>query len=72
MKYDEMEKTEMQAYPNENVLREASKKRRPKYLDIALAGVIFCVSFALVMLFTTLVSLTASGVLKDVMSALIK
>lgn len=80
MKYDELDKVECNNYPNSNVVRKMGKKINHKFLDrfddkkhlydIALSSVIFCTSFALVLLFTSIISMAVSGILVETFTSI--
>ncbi len=66
MKYDDFEKVECRDYPNENISVQMGKKKKSllegkNTMDLALSGVLFATSFALVLLFTSVISLAVSG-----------
>lgn len=79
MKYDELEKVEAENYPNDYLIKDISKKKRLRMkglrksfsaFDVAVAGAIFCASFALIMLLTSVISLAVGGILSETFTAL--
>lgn len=68
MKYDDFDKVESVDYPNENVVITHGKYKKNKLkfdgnnaMDIALGGVFFATSFALVLLFTSVITMAVNG-----------
>ena len=66
MKYDDFEKVESRDYPNENITVEMGRRKKSLLegknpMDLAISGVLFATSFALVLLFTSVISLAVSG-----------
>lgn len=79
MKYDDFEKVESTDYPNENVVIKNGKYDKLKSkvfsknrLDMAISGVFFATSFALVLLFTSIITLAVSGDLSVVLTNLFR
>ncbi len=75
MKYDDFEKVECKDYPNENISKEMGKRKKgflegKNTLDLALSGVLCATSFALVLLFTSVISLAVSGDLSAAISSI--
>lgn len=76
MKFDEIEKTESNSYPRNNITRESASKSRKKrdknrVLDIAVVGSIFSALAMVVMLMTSVVSMAMDGVLGEVFKSLL-